>query len=83
MISTHEDCFIACCMNFLQTSVKISGLEKRKSSLTSNCFHSNAGFDSDDDDDMSSCLTTNFDEQNINYFCLYCQKIISVGFSEK
>ena len=28
MISTHEYSFIACCMNFLQTSVKISGLEK-------------------------------------------------------
>ena len=28
LIKTHEDCFIACCMDFLKTSVKISGLEK-------------------------------------------------------
>ena len=67
MILIHEDCFIACCMNLLQTSVKTSGLEKLKPSLTSNFFYSNAGFDSDD----------------INYFCFYCQKIILVGFSEQ
>ena len=83
MIWTHEDCFIACCMTFFQTSVKISGLEKLKLSLTSNCFYSNAGFDSDDHDDVSSCITTNFDEQNISYFCFYCQNIILVGFREK
>ena len=91
MISTDEDCFIACCMNFLYTSVKTSGLERLNPSLKSNCFYFNDGFDSDDDedhdddddDDVSSCITTIFDKQNINYFCFHCQKIILVGFSKE
>ena len=83
MITTHEDCFIACSMNFLKISVKISGLEKLNPLLVSNCFYSGE-FDSDDQDDEESlCINMNFDEQNINYFCLCCQKIILNSFSEE
>ena len=56
MFTTHEDCFVACCMDFLKTSAKISGLEKLKPLLVTNCFYS-GGFDSDDE---SSCINMNF-----------------------
>ena len=76
MITTHEDCFIASCMDFLKTSVKISGLEKLTRLLVSNCFY-DGGFDSDEEDDeKSSCININVDEQNINRFSFCCQKII-------
>ena len=62
IIATHEDCFIDCCIDFLKTSVKISGPEKLNPLLMSNCFYSAAGFDSDDDDDVFSCISANFGE---------------------
>ena len=83
MITTHEDCFIAFCMDFLKTSVKISGLEKLTRLLVSNCFY-DGGFDSDEEDDeKSSCININVDEQNINHFSFCCQKIILNSFSEE
>ena len=83
MITTHEDCFIGCCLYFLKISVKISWLEKLKLLLVSKYFYS-GGFDSDDEDDEESlCINMDFDVQNINYFCFCCQKVILNSFSEE
>ena len=91
MITNHEDCFIAFCFNpcftdffidFSKTSVKISGLEKFKLLLISDCFYSGEFHSNDEDDMESSCINMNFDEQNINYFCFCCQKFLN-SFSEE
>ena len=83
IITTHEDCFIVCCKYFLKITIKISGFKKIKPLLVSNCFYSNGGFESESEDDVSSCINMNFDEQNTNYFCFCCQKIILNSFSER
>ena len=91
MIATHEDCFIAFCFNpcfinyfmdFSKISVKISGLEKFKLLLVSDCFYSGEFHSDDEDDEESLCINMNFDEQNINYFCFCCQNILN-SFSEE
>ena len=76
MLTSHEDCFIACCKDFLKTIIKISGLKELQPSLVSNCFYSSAGFGSGSYDEKSSCININFDDQNIEYFRFCCQKII-------
>ena len=82
VITPHEDCFIACCIDLLKTSVKISRLEKLKPLLVSNFF--SGGYDSDDEiDEESSCIDINFDEQNITHFCFCCQKTILNSFSKE
>ena len=83
MTTTHDGCFIVCCKDFLKTLVKISGLKKLKPLLVSNCFYSSAGFGSESEDDESSCININFDEQNIDYFCFCRQIIILNSFSEE
>ena len=75
--------FTVCCNNFLKMLVKISGPKKLKPLLLSNCFYSSAGFDSESEDDNSSCINMNFDEQIVDYFCFCCQQIILNGFSER
>ena len=80
IITTHDDSFYVCCMDFLKTTIKISGLKKLKPLLVLNCVYSNAGFESESEDDVSSCINMNFDEQNVG-FC--CQKIILNCFTER
>ena len=83
MIRTHDACFIACCKDFLKTIIKISGFKELKPSLVLNCFYSSAGFESGSEGDESSRVNMNFDEENIDYFCLCCQKIILISFSKE
>ena len=64
MISTHDNCFIVCCKDFLKIIIEITSLEKLKPLLSSNYFFSN-GFDSDSKNDESSYISTNF---NIDFF---------------
>ena len=56
IITTHDDSFIACCMDFLKTKTKISGLKKLKLLMVSNYFYSNAGFGSESEGNVSSCI---------------------------
>ena len=77
-----EICFIASCKDFLKTMVKIKKLNKIKILLASNCFYS-SGIDSGSGDDVMSCINTNFDEQNFDYFCFYYQRIILDSFSDE
>ena len=81
-IIRKETCFIACCKDFLKAMIKKKGLNKIKSMLASNCFYS-SGIDSGFEDDMMSCINTNFNEQNFDYFCFYCQRNISDSFSNE
>ena len=79
IITTHDECFVVSCMDFLKTTIKTSGLKKLKLLLISNCFYSKAGFESESDE-VSSCRNINFEEQNIDYFCFCCQKVILNSF---
>ena len=81
-IMGKETCFIACCKDFLKAIVKKNGLNKIKSMPVSNCFYS-SGIDSGSEDDVMSCINTNFDEQNFDYFCFYYQRNIIDSFSNE
>ena len=50
--------------------------------LASNCFYS-SGIESGSEDDVMSCINMNFDEQNFDYFCFYCQINIIDSFSDE
>ena len=76
-------CFIACCRGFSNVMVKKKGLNKIKSMLASNCFYSSGIDESGSEDDVMSCINTNFDEQNFDYFCFYCQRNIIDRFSDE
>ena len=77
-----ETCYIACCKGFLKTTVKKKRLNKIKSLLVSNCLYS-SGIDPGSEDDVMSCITTNFNEQNFGYFCFYYERIILDSFSDE
>ena len=68
--------------DFLKAMDKKNGFNKIKSKLASNCFYS-SGIDSEFEDDMMSCINTNFDEQNFGYFCFYCQRNIIDSFNNE
>ena len=77
-ITTDGDCFIACSKDFLKTINKIAGHKKFKLLLLSNCFCASDGFDFDSEDNESSCVNTNFDEQNIIIFASVLKKLFSI-----
>ena len=81
-IMRKQTCFIACCKDFLKPMVKKKGLDMIKSMLAWNCFYS-SGIDSGSEDGVMSCINTNFDEQNFDYFCFYCQRHIIDSFSNE
>ena len=60
IMETHDDCFIVCCKDFLKATVKDLGLNKIKPLLLLDWFYS-SGFDSDTEDNLFSCIKTNFD----------------------
>ena len=62
-IMRKENYFNACSKDFLKAIIKKKGLNKIKSMLASNCFYS-SGTDSGSEDDVISCINTNFDGQN-------------------
>ena len=82
-IMRKDTCFIACCKDFLKTMVKKKGLNKIKSMLASTCFYSSGIDESGSEDGVMSCINTNFDEQNFDYFCFYCQRNIIDSFSDE
>ena len=51
--------------------------------LASNCFYSNGIDESGSEDDVMSGRNTNFQEQNFDYFCFYCQINIIDCFSDE
>ena len=83
VIMRKDTCFIACCKDFLKTTVKKKGLNKIKSMLASNCFYSSGIDESGSEDDVMSCINTNFDEHNFDYFCFFCQRNISKDMKSK
>ena len=80
-IMRKETCFVACCKDFLKAMVK-KRLNKIRPMLASNCFYS-SGIASGSEDDMMSCINTNFDEQNFDYFCFCCQRKVIDSFSNE
>lgn len=81
-MTTHGDsCFIACCKEFLKTTIKDLRLNKIKLLLLSDCFYSR-GFDSETGD-IVLCIKTNFHKQNIGNLCFSFQRIILKSFNEE
>ena len=55
IIASHDDCFKACCKDFLKATIKDLGLNKIKSLLLSDSFYS-SGFDSETEGNVFSCI---------------------------
>ena len=55
IIASHDDCFKACCKDFLKATIRDLGLNKIKSLLLSDSFYS-SGFDSETEGNVFSCI---------------------------
>ena len=59
IMATHDNCLIAGCKDFLKAAINDQGLDKIKPLLLPDCLYS-SGFDSDTEDNVFSCIKTNF-----------------------
>ena len=74
IMATNDNCLIAGCKDFLKAAINDQGLNKIKPLLLSDCLYS-SGFDSDTEDNVFSCIKTNFVKKNINNFCFSVKEL--------
>ena len=82
IMMTQDNCLIACCKDFLKTLIQYFKLNKIKPLLLSDSFYF-CGIASDTETGDIIRIKTNFDKENIDYFCFCCQRIILKNFSDE